>query len=264
MSELGRSTGRVISAGRPATRSHPGPAPRRHFTTPADAHHAVQQVVTDTLERRAHPRVLEAGAGKRTRFDVPSDAYVIGVDTDDLAMSRNPRLDERVVADLAAYAAPAASFDLITCWYVLEHVPDPAALVDRFATWIAPGGLVVIAVPNLHSLKALVTKATPHAFHVWFRRHVLGHPQAGRPGHGPYPTTLRRAIAPAALVGRSGARGLVPVFEGYFEDAKQVAFRERIRLTGNRWRAAERLVRRASLGRLDAARSEYVVVLRRV
>ncbi len=258
MSELGRSTGRVV------TRTRPGPAPRRHFASPADAHHAVQQVITDTLAHRPHPRVLDAGAGKRTRFDVPPDAYVVGVDPDDLAMARNPRLNERVVTDLATYAAPAASFDLITCWYVLEHVPNPAALVDRFATWIAPGGLVVIAVPHLHSPKALITKATPHPFHVWFRRHVLGYPQAGRPGHGPYPTTLRRAIAPAALVGRFGARGLVPVFEGYFEDGKQVAFRERVRLTGERWHAAQRFVHRISLGRLDAARSEYVVVLRRV
>ncbi|WP_344139153.1 class I SAM-dependent methyltransferase [Luedemannella flava] len=251
--------------GRSTTGTTPArPGPRRCFATPADAHRAVQQVVTDVLTARRRPRVLEAGAGKRTRFDLPSDAYVVGVDTDEVAIVRNERLDERVLTDLAAYAAPAASFDLITCWYVLEHVDDPALLVDRFATWTAPGGLVVIAVPNLRSVKALVTKATPHAFHVWFRRYVLGYRQAGRPGHGPYPTTLRRAIAPAALTGRFVARGLLPVFEGHFEDAKQVAFRERLRLTGDRWDAADRWVTRASLGRLDAARSEYVVVLRRV
>jgi SAM-dependent methyltransferase len=242
----------------------PTAAPRRYFATPADAHRAAQVVVTNTLSRRPYPRVLEAGAGKRTRFDVPADAHVVGVDTDATAMDRNGRLNERVVADLTAYAAPAASFDLITCWYVLEHVHAPDLLVDRFATWAAPGGLVVIAVPHLYSPKSLVTKATPHAFHVWFRRHVLGHPQAGRPGHGPYPTTLRRAIAPAALVDRFAGRGLLPVFEGYFEDAKQVAFRQRLHLTGGAWHTVETLIRRASLGRLDATRSEYVVVLQRV
>jgi SAM-dependent methyltransferase len=215
------------------------------------------------LAGRDRPRVLEAGAGKRTRFEVPEDAYVVGVDTDSVAMSHNHRLDERIVGDLSRYT-PAAGFDVITCWYVLEHVPAPAELLDLFASWTAPGGLVVLAVPHLHSPKSLLTKLTPHRFHVWFRRRVLGYPRAGTPGHGPYPTTLRPAIAPAAMTGILAPRGLVPVLEGFFEDGKQVAFRRRLRLTGAAWRGACAAVRAASLGRLDAARSEYVLVLRRV
>jgi SAM-dependent methyltransferase len=232
------------------------------FGSPADAVAAIQALVTSTLSGRDRARVLEAGAGKRTRFEVPDDAYVVGVDTDPVAMSRNQRLDERVVGDLSRYR-PAAGFDLITCWYVLEHVPAPAELLDLFASWAAPGGLVVLAVPHLHSPKSLVTKLTPHRFHVWFRRRVLGYPRAGTPGHGPYPTTLRPAIAPEAMTTLLAARGLVPVLEGFFEDGKQAAFRGKVRLTGPAWRAAQALVRALSLGRLDAARSEYILVLRR-
>ncbi|MEN3306623.1 MAG: hypothetical protein V7603_2825 [Micromonosporaceae bacterium] len=233
------------------------------FGSPAAAVDAIQALVTDALAGRDRPRVLEAGAGKRTRFEVPDDAYVVGVDTDSVAMSHNHRLDERIVGDLSRYT-PAAGFDVITCWYVLEHVPAPAELLDLFASWTAPGGLVVLAVPHLHSPKSLLTKLTPHRFHVWFRRRVLGYPRAGTPGHGPYPTTLRPAIAPAAMTGILAPRGLVPVLEGFFEDGKQVAFRRRLRLTGAAWRGACAAVRAASLGRLDAARSEYVLVLRRV
>jgi SAM-dependent methyltransferase len=181
------------------------------------------------------------------------------VDTDATAIARNPRLDERVIADLAAYAPPAG-FDIVTCWYVLEHAEDPAGLLDRLAGWTAPGGLLVLAVPHLHSPKALVTKLTPHWFHVWFRRRVLGFPNAGRPGFGPYPTTLRRAIAPAPLTRRLDGHGLVPVFEGFFEDAKQASLRRRVRMTGWRWRFACALTRAMSLGTLDARRTEYVAV----
>jgi SAM-dependent methyltransferase len=236
---------------------------RAWYPSAADAQRAVQRAVDAALAGHPRPRVLEAGAGKRTRLDVPDHAYVVGVDTDDTAIARNVRLNERIVTDLALYAAPAASFDLITCWYVLEHVDSPRVLLDRFATWAAPGGLVVIAVPHLTSVKALVTKLTPHGFHVWFRRRVLGARNAGKPGHGPYPTTLRRDIAPATMSRQLADRGLVPVFEGFFEDAKQVTFRRKVRLTGRAWRAFCAVVRAISLGRLDADRSEYLVVFRR-
>jgi SAM-dependent methyltransferase len=237
--------------------------PESAYATPDDAQRAVQVVVDAVLRARPRPRVLEAGAGKRTRLQVPDSAHVVGVDTDAVAIQRNVRLNERIVADLGLYAAPAASFDLITCWYVLEHVDSPQVLLDRFATWAAPGGLVVIAVPHLASLKAMVTKLTPHRFHVWFKRHLLGARNAGKAGYGPYPTTLRGDIAPHAMAHQLAQWGFAPIFEGFFEDAKQVAFRHRIRLTGSAWRGVCGLVRVASLGRLDAAHSEYLVVFRR-
>jgi SAM-dependent methyltransferase len=224
---------------------------------------ALQQAVDRLIHDRRGLRALEAGAGKRTRLRLPEDAYVVGVDTDHAAITHNDRLDERVVADLHDYAPPPASFDLVTCWYVLEHARDPAGLLDRLGSWTAPGGLLVLAVPHLRTPKALATKLTPHRFHVWFRRRVLGYPNAGRPGFGPYPTTLRGAIAPRRLTRRLAGHGLSPVCQLYFEDAKQAALRHRVRLTGWRWRLACALTRAVSLGALDAQRTEYAVVLER-
>ena len=225
---------------------------------------ALQRAVESLLAGRRGLRALEAGAGKRTRLRLPDDAYVVGVDTDAAAIARNARLNERIVADLATYAPPPASFDLVTCWYVLEHARDPAALLDRLAGWTAPGGLVVLAVPNLRSPKALATKLTPHRLHVWFRRRVFGFPHAGTPGFGPYPTTLRGAIAPHALVRRFTGYGFRPAFQLYFEDAKQASLRRRVRLTGGRWRLVRTLTRVLSLGTLDAERTEYAAVFRRL
>lgn len=43
-------------------------------------------------------------------------------------------------------------FDSIGMGFVLEHVDDPAAIVRRFARFLAPGGSIFIAVPNAESL----------------------------------------------------------------------------------------------------------------
>jgi SAM-dependent methyltransferase len=52
--------------------------------------------------------------------------------------------------------APEAPLDAIEMGFVLEHVADPAALVQRYARFLAPGGFVAIAVPNARALHRLV------------------------------------------------------------------------------------------------------------
>lgn len=46
------------------------------------------------------------------------------------------------------------SFDLITMWDVIEHVPDPKAYIARAAQLLKPGGLIALATPNVDSLPA--------------------------------------------------------------------------------------------------------------
>ncbi len=49
---------------------------------------------------------------------------------------------------LDADFAPA-SFDAITLFHVLEHQPDPVAVLARLGQWLKPGGVLVVEVPNL-------------------------------------------------------------------------------------------------------------------
>lgn len=61
------------------------------------------------------------------------------------------------------------SFDTIVLWHVLEHVPDPVAMIRRAHQILRPGGLLVIAVPNFESLQARWTGR--HWFHLDVPRH---------------------------------------------------------------------------------------------
>ena len=44
---------------------------------------------------------------------------------------------------------PAQAFDVITCWHVIEHVTTPRRLVGEMHRLLAPGGVLVLATPNL-------------------------------------------------------------------------------------------------------------------
>lgn len=46
---------------------------------------------------------------------------------------------------------PTDRFDVVTMWHVLEHVPQPEAYIAKIRTLIAPGGALVLEVPNFSS-----------------------------------------------------------------------------------------------------------------
>jgi SAM-dependent methyltransferase len=43
---------------------------------------------------------------------------------------------------------PAASFDVITLFYVIEHLADPKAMLGRVLEWLKPGGLLLLRWPH--------------------------------------------------------------------------------------------------------------------
>lgn len=51
---------------------------------------------------------------------------------------------------------PAEELDAIEMGFVLEHVEDPALVLRRYAGFLAPGGVLVVVVPNARSLHRLL------------------------------------------------------------------------------------------------------------
>jgi 2-polyprenyl-6-hydroxyphenyl methylase/3-demethylubiquinone-9 3-methyltransferase len=57
-------------------------------------------------------------------------------------------IDYRHCDAAALAAAEPASFDVVTCMELIEHVPDPAALVATLAQLLRPGGALYISTIN--------------------------------------------------------------------------------------------------------------------
>jgi SAM-dependent methyltransferase len=57
-----------------------------------------------------------------------------------------------IVKHLELSDLPPRSFDLISFWEVLEHLPDPRAVLSEARRLLTPDGLILILVPNAGSL----------------------------------------------------------------------------------------------------------------
>ena len=226
-----------------------------------DERRGLQKVMNDFVSGKESIRVLEAGCGSLTHVDLGSNAFVIGIDLSQAALERNSTLDEKVLGDVEEHEFPEDSFDVIVCWYVFEHLPHPDRAMARFAHALRPSGLLVLALPNVLSIKGLVTKFTPFRFHVWVRRRLLGRPLAGTPGHAPYPTFLPFSLAPSALRTRAAQLGLEVRYFAMYEDPKQVAIRRKFKMTGRPWDLCREWTSRLSGARLATDLTECLVVL---
>jgi len=50
------------------------------------------------------------------------------------------------------------SFDLITAWQYLEHVPRPLEVLQKFQQLLKPNGICIISTPNFNSMNAKIFK----------------------------------------------------------------------------------------------------------
>lgn len=145
-------------------------------------------------------RILEAGAGSKSHFRHKPDSHIVGVDISQEQLDRSTYLHEKILGDIQEHGLPKSAFDLIICWDVLEHLDKPIHAVENFADAVCDGGLIFIAMPNILTVRGLLTKAAPHWLKVLYYRYVVGLPEAGEPGHYPFKAFHRIAISAPSIV----------------------------------------------------------------
>ncbi len=106
----------------------------------------------------AGKRVLDVGCGGGILTEALAlrGAEVTGIDLGEkaLGVAELHRLESGAVVDYRLISAEAlaaqspAAFDVVTCMEMLEHVPDPGAIVAACASLVAPGGTVVFSTLN--------------------------------------------------------------------------------------------------------------------
>jgi SAM-dependent methyltransferase len=72
---------------------------------------------------------------------------------------------------LETAALKLGTFDVITAWHVLEHVPHPRELLEQLRQRLNPGGVLIVSVPNLASWQGHLFG--PSWFHLDPPRHLL-------------------------------------------------------------------------------------------
>ena len=112
-----------------------------------------------TLAPLKDKQVLDVGCGGGILSDAMArvGAHVTGIDlaTKSLKVAQlhaletqTPNVSYREVSAEALAADKPASFDVVTCMEMLEHVPDPASVVKACATLVKPGGWVFFSTLN--------------------------------------------------------------------------------------------------------------------
>jgi SAM-dependent methyltransferase len=121
-------------------------------------------------------RVLDVGcaAGYFLRVMADEGWDVTGLEPSDAIRPQAEESlgQERVLSGiLGEVDLPAASFDLITMWDVIEHIPDVVAACKEVRRLLAPGGLFLIETQNVASRAAKVLgkkwQHYKHAEHIY-------------------------------------------------------------------------------------------------
>jgi SAM-dependent methyltransferase len=209
--------------------------------------------------------IYEAGGGSTSflPLSVLDRAYVTVVDIDEDQIRNNAYAQETILGDVQSYRFKRETFDLVICYNVIEHLPDVEAALLRFCDSLKQGGLILIGAPNPKSLSGVVTKYSPHWFHVWFYRHVRGDKKAGQPGQAPFPTHFHPLVTLSNLEAFANAHGLELIYRKEYESPRYPEMRARKPLFAALIDAAAAVLNALLPGKGDVRHGDYHVILRK-
>jgi len=80
-----------------------------------------------------------------------------------------------IEGDIISIPEPDASFDVIMCNEVLEHLPDPVKAIHEFSRLLKPGGRIILTAPFCS-----LTHFAPYHFSsgfnsYWYQTHLVEH-----------------------------------------------------------------------------------------
>lgn len=139
---MGRLSARIKANGI-AVSDHFGKSESYFDLTPAGL--TLIRSLDPMIARYVSGRVLDAGAGRLTYGDRLEKAGSSIVSIDRFRV----RDGLTTVGDLIQLPFAPSAFDSVFCSQVLEHVPEPGAVIEEFRRVLRPGGQLLLSVPHL-------------------------------------------------------------------------------------------------------------------
>ncbi|UTD29869.1 bifunctional 2-polyprenyl-6-hydroxyphenol methylase/3-demethylubiquinol 3-O-methyltransferase UbiG [Bradyrhizobium sp. WD16] len=248
---------------------------RRHAETgylavlpPGEARDSLKQA-HDVLQRvlpSSAPTIYEAGGGS-TSFLPPSvlaRADITVVDIDEVQLTNNGYARRKILGDIQACRFPRDSFDLIICDNVIEHLSEVERAFRRFNEALRRGGLIMIGAPNPNSLSGFVTRVTPHAFHVWYYRNIMGVAGAGKPGEPPFPVHFHPLVEPERLKRFARSLGYEVLYDRIYESPRYPELRVGKPAFGKLLDVAASVSNAFLFNTKDVRRGDYHLILRKL
>ena len=143
-------------------------------------------------------------------------------------------------------------------------MPDVEAALSGFCEALKPNGLLLIGAPNPKSLSGVVTKYSPHWFHVWFYRYVRGDKNAGRPGYASFPTHFHPLVTLSNLEAFARVNGLQAIYRKRYESPRYPEMRRRKPAFAALIDAAAKVMNFFVPDKTDVRHGDYHVILRKL
>ncbi|REK12652.1 MAG: glycosyltransferase [Planctomycetota bacterium] len=179
----------------------------------AEARMLVRHIRAVAAERQ-EIAILEAGCGNSWQLNLPGIRYhLTGVDLNqDALAARNQEhgdLHRSVHGDLRTVSLEAGQFDVVYNSFVLEHVTEVERVLDNLHRWLAPGGILILRIPDPQSVYGMLSRVTPFWAHVQYKRHISGYKNAGKPGYDPFPTVYEPLVCREGIRRWADSRGMI-------------------------------------------------------
>ena len=119
---------------------------RRYFVD-----HYFEKRVAELAASSSPDLVLDLGGHKNVKrglFDISNFGFTV------VCLNLSPEKGADLLADAAFVPLAGATFDLVVCGELLEHVPDPKPVLREIYRVLKPGGTVLITVPFLFRIHA--------------------------------------------------------------------------------------------------------------
>ena len=213
----------------------------------------LQKFVDDFVATKENIMVLDAGCGANNCLVFDSKRiHLIGIDISKEQLRINSIVNTKVLGDIQCCNFKPSIFDIILCWDVLEHLEKPLLALENLLIALKKNGLLILVLPNILSLKGLITKFTPYRFHIWYYKHIL------KMDVSPFKKYFKLSLNPYSLKKFAKKNGLLI---NYFESYDNFLKFQKFKIFFYLFLIAKYLIKIITLKVID--RSQLVIVLKK-